>query len=357
MSRILSVLLLFCALNGWAQAPLLKTVDKPDAVTPMLRGEGLLHSRWTQDYPYNQLCPRDPSTGYSYSYAGCPAVAMGQIINYLRTTQDTRFTDDDDYYHNYAGRRYYIDDDWETLQFPSFPQLNELLDEVDATFQRGEELSDYLAAAVVFACGTACTQVYTSQGSGTFYVDQAFEAYQRFGFMDCVLYREPSDEMYATLISNLQAGYPAHLAVENPAGTVGHNVVVDGYRESDGKFHINFGYGGSLDNWYDIPDPNFYQGMTKMEGIILNIIPTADAVQESSNLKSIEVYPNPVSDVLFMKSLQGETVEYSVFNVLGQEIASGTTNGNISVAGLQNGVYFLQVKGEGILETTKFVVK
>jgi hypothetical protein len=357
MSRILSVLLLFCALNGWAQAPLLKTVDKPDAVTPMLRGEGLLHSRWTQDFPYNQLCPRDPSSGYSYSYAGCPAVAMGQIINYLRTTQDTRFTDGDDYYHNYAGRRYYIDDDWETLQFPSFPQLNELLDEVDATFQRGEELSDYLAAAVVFACGTACTQVYTSQGSGTFYVDQAFEAYQRFGFTDCVLFREPDSLMYATLISNLKAGYPAHLAVENPAGTVGHNVVVDGYRESDGKFHINFGYGGSLDNWYDIPDPNFYQGMTKVEGIILNIIPTSDAVQESSNLKSIEVYPNPVSDVLFMKSLQGETVEYSVFNVLGQEIASGTTNGNISVAGLQNGVYFLQVKGEGILETTKFVVK
>lgn len=357
MSRILSVLLLFCALNGWAQAPLLKTVDKPDAVTPMLRGEGLLHSRWTQDFPYNQLCPRDPSSGYSYSYAGCPAVAMGQIINYLRTTQDTRFTDGDDYYHNYAGRRYYIDDDWETLQFPSFPQLNELLDEVDATFQRGEELSDYLAAAVVFACGTACTQVYTSQGSGTFYVDQAFEAYQRFGFTDCVLFREPDSLMYATLISNLKAGYPAHLAVENPAGTVGHNVVVDGYRESDGKFHINFGYGGSLDNWYDIPDPNFYQGMTKVEGIILNIIPTSDAVQESSNLKSIEVYPNPVSDVLYMKSLPLTTAYYSIFNVLGQEIASGTTNGNISVAGLQNGVYFLQVKGEGILETTKFVVK
>lgn len=349
--------MLFCTLTGFAQSPLLKTVNSPDAVTPTLRSEGLLHSRWTQDYPYNQLCPRDPSTGYSYSYAGCPAIAMGQIINYLRTTQDTRFTDDDDYYHNYAGRRYYIDDDWETLQFPSFLQLNELLDEVDATFQRGEELSDYLAAAVVFACGTACTQVYTSQGSGTFYVDQAFEAYQRFGFTDCVLYREPSDEMYATLISNLQAGYPAHLAVENPAGTVGHNVVVDGYRESDGKFHINFGYGGSLDNWYDIPDPNFYQGMTKVEGIILNIIPTSDAVHEASSQQSIEVYPNPASDVLFMKSLPLTTAYYSIFNVLGQEIASGTTNGNISVAGLQDGVYFLQVKGEGILETTKFVVK
>jgi hypothetical protein len=357
MSRILSVLLLFCALTGFAQAPLLKTVEKPDAVTPTLRAEGLLHSRWTQDYPYNQLCPRDPSTGYSYSYAGCPAVAMGQIINYLRTTQDTRFSDDDDYYHNYAGRSYMIDDDWEFLKFPSFLELNVLLDSVDAAFQRGEELSDELAAAVVFACGTACTQVYTSQGSGTFYVDQAFEAYRRFGFTDCVLYREPSDEMYATLISNLQAGYPAHLAVENPAGTIGHNVVVDGYRESDGKFHVNFGYGGSLDNWYDIPDPGFYQGMTKVEGIILNIIPTSDAVHEISSQQSFEVFPIPVSDVLYMRNFPSETVEYAIFNVLGQMVTMGSSNGTVSVADLGKGLYLLQVKGENFLETSKFVVK
>ena len=85
---------------------------------------------------------------------------MGQIINYLRTTQATRFDDSDDYVHSYAGRNYMIDDDWETMGFPSFPQLNVLLDSVDATFQRDDELPDMLAAAVVFACGTACTQVY-----------------------------------------------------------------------------------------------------------------------------------------------------------------------------------------------------
>ena len=282
---------------------------------------------------------------------------MGQIINYLRTTQDTRFDDGDDYFHNYAGRSYKIDDEWEALKFPSFPELNMLLDSVDATFQRGETLPDYLAAAVVFACGTALTQVYTSEGSGTFYVDQAFEAYQRFGFTDCVLYREPSDEMYDILISNLKDGYPAHLAVENPAGTVGHNVVVDGYRESDGKFHINFGYGGSLDNWYDIPDPNFYYGMTKVEGIILNIIPTYDAVHEVASQQPFEVYPNPVSDVLYMKNLPSETVEYTIFNVMGQKVVTGSSTGTISVAELEKGLYFLQVKGEKLLETVKFVVK
>ena len=359
MSKILSVLLLFCALTGFAQTPLLKTVEKPDAATPTLREEGLLTSHWTQGYPYNQFCPRDPMNDYEYSAAGCPAVAMGQIINYLQTTQNTRFTDDDDYYHSYAGRNYAIDDDWETLKFASFPMLNVMLDSVDAAFQRGEELSGELAAAVVFACGTALTQVYTSEGSGTFYVDQAFEAYQRFGFTDCVLFRDPDSLMYATLISNLKAGYPAHLAVENPAGTVGHNVVVDGYRESDGKFHINIGYGGPLDNWYDIPDPNFFSGMTKVEGIILNIFPTMGplAIHESTAQQPLEVYPNPVSNVLYVKNLPCETMEYSIFNVLGQKVASGSSNGSISVAELKKGLYLLQIKSDKVLETVKFIVK
>ncbi len=360
MKKVLTCLIvIICTLNSWAQSPLLKTVEAPDTTTPMVRAEGWLSSHWTQDFPYNQLCPRDPVNGNAYSLAGCPAIAMGQIINYLRTTQDTRFTDDDDYNHYYAGRNYVIDDDWASLKFPSFPMLNEMLDSIDATFERGEELSDELAAALVFACGTALTQVYTSQSSGTFYVDQAYEAYQRFGFTDCMLIREPDSTMYATLISNLQAGYPAHLAVENPAGTVGHNVVVDGYRESDGKFHINFGYGGTLDNWYDIPDPNFYYGMTKVEGIILNIIPKDGplAVHENTRQQPLEVYPNPVSDVLYVKNLPSEKVEYSIFNLMGQEVAAGLSSGTISVAGMEKGIYFLQVKGEGACETAKFVVK
>ncbi|MBO7480797.1 MAG: C10 family peptidase [Bacteroidales bacterium] len=355
---VLFFLIMFGASTGWAQNPKIKIADIPAFNLPLRSNEGMLTSSWTQNAPYNQLCPRDPSNGYSASYAGCPAIAMGQIINYLRTTQGTRFTDDDDYLHNYAGRNYRIDDDWENLQFPSFPMLNELLDSVDAHFQRGEELPDMLAAALVFACGTACTQVYTSQGSGTFYVDQAFAAYQRFGFTGCQLYREASDEMYATLISNIQAGYPAHLAVENPEGTVGHNVVVDGYRESDGKFHINFGYGGSYDDWYNIPDENFYYGMTKIEGIIVNIIPTttpSDII--SSNQQPLEVYPNPVSDVLYLKNLACGQVDYSIFNVLGQEVMNGISCGTISVAGLEKGVYFLQVNGENLRETVKFVVE
>jgi len=210
MKKILSVLLLFCALTGMAQTPLLST-------------------QWDQGHPYNMLCPADPLENYNHCYTGCPATAMGQIINYLQTTQNTRFNDGDDYYANYAGRQFHIDDDWETYLFPSFPKLNGLLDAADDAFQRGEELSDTLVAAVIFACGVACQEVFTASpnyGSGTFNVGQAYAAYQRFGFTNCQLFQEPDSAMYATLISNIQASYPAHLAVENNAGTSGHNVVV-----------------------------------------------------------------------------------------------------------------------------------
>ena len=333
-----------CTLSCWAQQPLLTTC-------------------WTQDFPYNQYCPADPLENDDHCYAGCPAVAMGQIINYLRTTQGTRFDDADDYNTgNYFGRVFHIDDDWASYDFPSFPQLNVLLDSVDATFQRGGALVDSLAAAVVFASGVACRQVYSasdSYGSGTFYVDQAFDAYRRFGFANCQLLREADSAMYATLISNLQAGYPAHLAVENPAGTSGHNVVVDGYRESDGKFHLNFGWGGYKDNWYQLPDPNgFSYGWTKMEGIIVNLIPGNVGISHASHSTShITIYPNPVAEVLYVRDLPGGAVDYAIFNVLGQKVKAGSTDGSIRVAELDKGVYLLQIKGDSYLETAKFVVK
>lgn len=346
MSKYITVLLLFCALTSRAQNTLLTT-------------------QWTQEYPYNMLCPADPFEDYNHSYAGCPSIAMGQIINHLRTTQNTRFNDDDDYYTgNYFGRQFHIDDDWEQYNFPSFPQLNVLLDSVDATFQRGGELSDSLKAAVVFACGVACQQVYSasdSYGSGTFYVDQAFDAYRRFGFTSCQIFREADSTMYAILISNLQGGYPAHLAVENPAGTSGHNIVVDGYRDSDGKFHVNFGWGGYKDGWYKLPDPGgFSYGWTKIEGLIVNLIPPTapmDIPHVSPHSSHLSVYPNPTTDVLYLKSLPCAAVDYTIFNVLGQKVASGVTDGAIPVAELEKGLYMLQIKGDKIQKTAKFIVK
>ena len=99
--------------------------------------------------------------------------------------------------------------------------------------------------------------------------------------------------------------------------------------------------------------------MTKLEGIIVNIIPTSTPptlVQESAQ-QSLEVYPNPVSNILYLKDFDGERVGYSIFNVLGQEVTSGSTSGSIAVATLKKGIYLLQIQEENFRRTARFVVK
>ena len=348
MKKAYLFLLILCALNIYAQpakniSPLPKALAEAKAEN--VRGDFLMTSHWTQDPPYNKMCPRDPLTN-SNSYAGCPAVAMGQIINYLHTTQGTRFDDSDDYRHNYAGRNYDIDDDWETIGFPSFETLNQYLDQADELFAMGEDATNDLAAAIVFACGTACTQVYTSSGSGTFYVEQAYDAYRRFGFDDCVLYKDPCDEMYELLIDNLQNGYPAHLAVESPDGQSGHNVVVDGYRD-DGYFHMNFGYGGSYDGWYLIPDPDFFYNLTELEGIILNIIPKDDTKVSEKVSPSVSIYPNPSNGHFTIEAEGMKHIE--IFNALGQCIKSENVDNELYEVNLGSsnaGIYLIRVLTE-----------
>ena len=78
-----------------------------------------LETSWGQDPPYNNFCPMDPTTNQR-SIAGCPAVAMAQIVNYFETINETVFTDLDDYYHAYGGINFWIDDDYEEYDFPSF---------------------------------------------------------------------------------------------------------------------------------------------------------------------------------------------------------------------------------------------
>lgn len=62
---------------------------------------------------------------------------------------------------------------------------------------------------------------------------------------------------------------PVHFAVLDPGGGSGHNLVVDGYNTDD-DFHLNFGWGGSSNGWYLLPDEIPYS-LTQVEGAIVDI--------------------------------------------------------------------------------------
>ncbi len=313
----------------------------PEGSTPT---GGWVLTLWTQDSPYKDMCP---VIGGQRSLAGCPAVAMSQIVNYFNTTKGVQFTDADDYHHNYQGANFWIDNDYIAYQFPSWPQLNSYLDTVENHWATHVLLTNQDKAAINVACGFAMQQVYNPSGSGTFGVNQAYQGYQRFGFDTSVLYMGESDEMFQHLSDNMKNAIPAHIAVVNQDWTVGHNMVVDGYNTDD-YYHINFGWGGSYNGWYHIPDDLPYS-LTVVEGVIVDIMPTTnlppgipEPVQgPSAGMTSIS-YPYwvaPVSDP------NGDTVSY-LFD-WGDGSNSGWISSNASThAWTTAGIYAVKVKAK-----------
>ena len=101
-------------------------------------------------------------------------------------------------------------------------------------------------------------------------------------------------ESYQRLADNMMQALPAHLAVVDPGWSYGHNVVVDGYDDGDGRFHLNFGWGDHAANgWYLLPDEMPY-GLTVIEGIIVDIgmsLLFADGVESSDSSHWAETVP------------------------------------------------------------------
>ena len=229
---------------------------------------GWLETKWHQNSPFKDFCPMD---GDKRSIAGCPAVAMAQILNYHETTNNVAFNDSDDYYHNF-GNRFWIDNDYEEYDFPSFPELNDYLDTLAYHYDNQLSITDEDKATLNFACGVAATQVYTSKVSGTFGVNQAYDAYIRFGCDTVELLDDSNTDLHDRLSQNIKDAYPAHLAVVTPSvpPDAGHNLVVDGYNTDD-YYHLNFGWGGDYNGWYLLPDELPYD-LTVIEGVIVDIM-------------------------------------------------------------------------------------
>jgi hypothetical protein len=71
--------------------------------------------------------------------------------------------------------------------------------------------------------------------------------------------------------------------------------------------------------------------------------------------ESISVYPNPVKgNMLFVKSTV-ENLPFTVVNMLGQEVAKGTSTNGVNVGNLQAGLYMIQFNVNNTIETRKFI--
>lgn len=328
---------------------------------------GWLMSNWTQSSPYNSMCPIDPQTGQR-SIAGCPAVAMGMIVNYQENINSTQFSDADDYYHSYAGRNFWIDNDWADRGFPSWTQLNVYLDTLENHYLFGTPPTNQDKGALVWACGAAMEQVYTSSASGTFGATQAYNAYVKFGYGDLTPLDTLSDSLYERLSQNMKNAMPAHITALTPPPIQGHNFVIDGYNTND-YYHLNMGWGGTHNGWYIIPDSIPYN-LTVIDTIFIDIGESPNSIEEpivrpifaEFSDKSFFVFRS--SPCVFFSLPQSCDAEVRIFDLTGRTAVpaemihceKGVNSYDVSPGNLGSGIYVFMLSAGKVNSFFRFTV-
>lgn len=223
---------------------------------------GWVSSAWTQSSPYNDSCPVDPVTEV-HCLAGCPAVAVGQIVNFWQYPDSVIFSPDDSYTSSYKGRVIPIDAPAASIPWIDYNQGNP---------------PDGVCADLVYACGVATQSVYTSEVSGVFTNSWCAHAFLEHLDYTSADFREgDSGDFYEILEQNMKDSMPAIIVIVGEIG--GHTLVCDGYREpqsgGDPQYHLNFGWGTYQPRylplcWYAIPD-SLPLGLTTLHEAIVNI--------------------------------------------------------------------------------------
>ena len=127
--------------------------------------------------------------------------------------------------------------------------------------------------------GIAVHMEYASSGSGAYtrYVPPALT--QTFGYGNATYgYNSnsnlPSSNLTSMINPNLDASFPAILGITN--ATSGHEILVDGYGYTASTLyhHLNLGWAGAADAWYNLPTINTaYYSYSSVPECVYNVFP------------------------------------------------------------------------------------
>ena len=136
----------------------------PEPVAPKAEGETptevapLIETTWGQDYPYNELCPMDP-TANRPSSTGCVATALAQIFYYYRQPAAAKGTVS--YTTENLGIE--INEDLGTYTFDYDLMLPDYGYGTSPTAEEKEAV-----AKLMYACGVAAQMDYSATFSGAY---------------------------------------------------------------------------------------------------------------------------------------------------------------------------------------------
>ena len=255
--------------TGFTQTDSINTFDQWPKEGTTATG-GWLETTWHQKHPFNKFCPIDPGDN-ARTLVGCIATTMAQVINYHKNLGSLYF-DGMDYYKT-LSKKINIDPDSSNLDFPGFGQLNNKLRTVEQKYYTGQTLNENDIAALNFACGIMVEMNYASDISVAILRDVAAAFKMKMDYKSADFVSDSNSRFYDILIENMMNGLPAPLTI------AAHAIVADGYN-TDGFFHLNFGWGnGNPDEitncWYLLPH-GMPAGYDRIFNGVLNVKPSVD---------------------------------------------------------------------------------
>ena len=228
-----------------------KAIKLSAAVGPLLK------TRWGQGEPWNRQCPTNGSG--ERTSVGCAPLAMAQIVNYWKYPNEVPELSG----YQGTGYQWYSSLPATTFDYDLIVDAYRYYDPetgnpiiADYTDEQANEV-----AKLSRYCGQACKSRYGNNGTstGSYSYDQR-TAFKTFGYNENLqlIGKDPSyyndnsnkytiEEWTALMRTELEAGRPIpyHDTWE------GHAWVLDGV-DADGKFHMNWGFNGKFNGWFEI---------------------------------------------------------------------------------------------------------
>ena len=227
--------------------PALQSTTAPETVEPILKATAIKPSvaplaltKWDQGDPYDIHTPVGP---IAKTPTGCAATAMAQIMKY----------------HNHpakgTGSHSYTS---ETLKFALSADFNTTYDWANMTNTydaNSTEAQRNAVAKLMYHCGISINMDYNSEdgGSAAIPTDVVIALVKYFDYDKTIQFQKRNNYSYAAwtnlLKLELSESRPVFYGGQGSGG--GHAFVCSGYDTND-KFHINWGWGGQSDGYYEL---------------------------------------------------------------------------------------------------------
>ena len=218
-----------------ALQPTRPRASEPTQIAPLLG-----NIQWNQSAPWNN---QTPVVDGEHTPVGCVAIAYTQVMRYYQwpTQGEGTFS----YTEKRSDRQHSVDYESTTYDWAHMPER--YADPSQATEEETNALS-----TLAYHAGVAVEMMYAPRGSGASmpYVDRALREHFRYdkrvSFKNRVNYTQAAWEQL--LRNELIAARPI---VYSGYGHGGHAFVCDGY-DANGLFHINWGWGGMSDGYFNL---------------------------------------------------------------------------------------------------------